>query len=119
MILFLFAVGIAVHATSISGGNVDGNWAGDIPAPNGNSLTVVFTFKTDGEKLKGSVFAVGKDFPLAEGSIKGDTIAFRIEGDTPYYTGHIIADTIDMKQTWKGGENGTRVFTFTLKRKKD
>ena len=108
--------GLIGRSPSASSADIDGKWSGEIPAPSGSSMAVVFEFRAKGEKLEGSVFALGKEFPLSEGKVKSNNIAFRIEGDTPYYTGEVSGDTIKMKQTWKGGESGTRVFSFTLNR---
>lgn len=103
-------------ARSVPATNINGKWSGQIPSPNGASLEVTFEFKAQGGKLNGAVYAMGKEFPLVQGKMKDDTIFFKIEGDTPEYTGQVSGDVIQMKQTWRGGENGTRVYSFTLKR---
>ena len=79
---------------------------------------MTFEFKVEGAKLNGTIYAIGKEFPLVQGKVKDDSIFFKIEGDTPEYTGQVSGDVIQMKQTWRGGENGTRSFSFTLKRVK-
>src|SRR5215470_15988444 len=79
---------------------INGKWSGELPNGRDGTISITFEFKVDGEKLTGSVLAPGdKEFPLVQGKVKGDAIFFKIEGDTPEYSGTITGDEIHMKQS--------------------
>lgn len=109
-------IGVA-HSFPVT--DISGKWAGQLCNPRGDTIDVVIEFKVQGEKLNGTLYAIGQEFPLADGKVKGDTIFFKVEGDTPEYTGKVSGDVIQMKSTWRGGEYGPRSFSSTLKRVKD
>ena len=58
--------------------DVTGKWTAQIAGPDGNTMTVNYDFKQDGEKLTGTVEGPGGALPIQEGKVDGDKIAFTI-----------------------------------------
>src|ERR1700686_460602 len=85
---------IAIVSAGMAAGRVadepkiDGKWSGQIPRPN-RSYDSVFEFKVDGEKLTGNVYALGNEYDIVGGKVKGDTISFRIGTTQANYTGKV------------------------------
>ena len=67
----------AVLAASAFAADVTGKWVGKMETPNG-SRDVVFNLKQDGEKLTGSTTGRNGETPIADGSVKGDNVAFSV-----------------------------------------
>jgi len=105
-------------APATDGPKIEGKWSGQIPRPS-QSYDAVFEFKVSGEKLTGTVHAIGQEYEINEGKIRGDAISFTIGSTSGTYTGKVNGDEIAMKVKLTGGEFGNRVMDFTLKRMKD
>ena|SRR5690349_16760463 len=56
--------------------DISGKWSGDMPGRGGDMTPTTFTFKTDGEKLTGSMTGPQGDIPLQEGKVTGNQVSF-------------------------------------------
>jgi hypothetical protein len=72
-ILLLLALAVTAFGADISG-----NWSGQITGPDGNSLTIGYQFKQEGDKLTGTVTGPGGDLAIQNGKVDGDKITFSI-----------------------------------------
>jgi hypothetical protein len=116
--LILSTVVCSAVAAQKNGTDISGSWVGQMENGKGGSMSLKFEFKVDGQKLTGKVIVNDGqlEIGLYNGKVRGDDISFKIEGDTPEYTGKITADDeIQIKATMTG-EHGTRTRSFTLKR---
>ncbi|HEY4327981.1 MAG TPA: hypothetical protein VGN20_28615 [Mucilaginibacter sp.] len=90
-----FACGFLLCIAAIAG--IDGKWVTTLTPGDGSSFEVTYTFKTDGEKFTGDVaFPGNNDFPITDGTIKGDSIKFFVTLNgkgVPNY-GRIYPDSI-------------------------
>jgi hypothetical protein len=114
-LLILFAL----CAASAFAADVAGTWKGSMETPNG-TLENTFVFKTDGDKLTGTV-STGQfgEAAISEGKVDGDNLAFSVVRD---FNGNQI------KLTYKGKMKGDEMtvtiaipgrdqtFDFTLKK---
>ncbi|HSB07997.1 MAG TPA: hypothetical protein VLM38_00685 [Blastocatellia bacterium] len=102
--------------------NIDGKWVAQIPGQGGQTQEQTFTFKSDGEKLTGTVTSPRGEAAISDGTIKGDDISFtqtfEMQGNSikVIYKGKISGDEIKFTRTREGS---TRPPTeFTAKRAK-
>jgi D-glucosaminate-6-phosphate ammonia-lyase len=74
--------------------DVTGSWELTFPGMD-VPMTIVATYKQDGEKLTGTQTSPNGESPL-EGTVKGDEITYTIKGDmgAVTFTGKIDGDTI-------------------------
>ena len=96
---------------------VDGRWAGTVTLRSGDSVDLEFNFKTAGDKLTGTVTILldaPQPYPITDGKVKGNNIAFQAEKPRGKFNGMVAGDTIDMSVT-RGDED---TLQFTLKRQK-
>lgn len=101
-LLIVCAVMIAAASLSVAaqGGtqpakvDVTGSWELSFPGMD-MPMTVVATYKQDGEKLTGTQTGPNGDSPL-EGTVKGNEITYTIKGDMGaiVFTGKVDGDTI-------------------------
>ena len=74
-----------------------------------------FDFKTDSDKLTGTMSVEGQSAPLADGKVSGDTVSFTVSmdrgGNTIKYmfSGKVAGDQIQFKR--EGGQGQPREFT--------
>ena len=115
----LFALSIAVLAAGI-----DGKWTGQVQGPQG-SMDITFVFKSDGEKLTGTLTNQMGDVAIEEGTIKGDAVSFKVVREfngnkfTLKYTGKLAGDEIKLTRTFEGefpGGQAPPPNDFTVKR---
>lgn len=114
--LVLGAISLALAA------GVDGKWVAQVPGRGGQTSETTFTFKTDGDKLTGTVAGARGEAPISDGIIKGDEISFsqtfEMQGNSikVLYKGKVSGDEIKFVRTREGGSQpGTE---FTAKRVK-
>jgi hypothetical protein len=113
-------------ATSAFAADVDGKWTASMPAQQGNTMEVTFTFKADGNKLTGTMANPRGEREIQDGTIDGDNISFNQTfergGNTMkiVYKGKVSGDTIEFTRSFEGGQGkgGGRGATFTAKRAK-
>ncbi|MBL4675414.1 MAG: hypothetical protein JKY70_04300 [Mucilaginibacter sp.] len=111
--LLSFFVAICLAAAVFA--DVNGKWNGTINTPDGNALDVSYSFKTEGEKLTGSVTSQMGEVTLDNGKIKGDDFSFSVNvSGTDYpHKGKAYADSLAMDIDFGGSSSH-----FVLKRAK-
>lgn len=73
------AAGLLVLATSVFAADVSGKWKAEMPGRNGETRTVTFNLKADGDKLTGTMSGgMGGDAKLQDGKVDGDNVSFNI-----------------------------------------
>ena len=119
-VLFLSAV-VVFGADS----EFDGKWTGSYESGmGGNPMNMEFTFKADGNELKGTTLggANGEQIPISDGKIDGNKISFTVnvmlgqQAMVFKYTGELAKDKLKLKFD-SGNSNGT--FTVTKKKEKE
>ncbi len=100
--LFLFVALVGLLSLIASAAEIDGKWQSEFTTPNGQTRTTTFTFKTDGDKLTGTVSGRQSDTEITEGKISGDEISFVVvrsfggEERKMQYKGKVAGDEIKM-----------------------
>ncbi|HET8548664.1 MAG TPA: hypothetical protein VFL57_11695 [Bryobacteraceae bacterium] len=110
--LRIAALLLATAAIAIAA-DVAGKWTGEMPGRQAG--TVTFVFKSDGDKLTGTMTGPqGRQITLQDGKISGDQISFNIQGPNGkmLFQGTVAGEEIKMTRTREGG----RSRAFTLKR---
>ena len=69
-----------VLAVSAFAADVTGKWKASFEGPQG-PLDLMFTFKTEGDKVTGTVASPMGDLPLSDIKIDGDQITFTVSTD--------------------------------------
>jgi hypothetical protein len=103
-------------AAAASRAAVDGDWQGEVPRGESRYIKARSVLHADGASLTGTVYALGDEFPIVDGTIKGQAIAFRVGTTTGEYSGTIGTDAIQMKVRYDGGESGRQTLPFVLTR---
>lgn len=92
-----------VLALSSVAADPSGKWKASVQGPDGGTMDIEFTFKTDGEALTGSVSGPMGEAPITKGSVKGDQLTFTVSagemGDLPHtasVSGDEMAITVDI-----------------------
>jgi hypothetical protein len=105
VLLIVFAV---MMAASLCAGDVGGKWIGDVNTPDGQTISLTFTFKLDGEKVTGTVTGPQGDIQIADGKMDGETLSFGFDVDAGGQqlsfkcTGKLAAED-QLKITMNGG----------------
>jgi|SRR5262245_30092338 len=96
----------------------EGTWIAKVPGPSGQSgLPVTFVFHLDGERASGTVSTDARSFPLVDVKVDAQTISFAVEGEEQNrYSGTLTGDEIRMQVKYQSHENGTRTWSFVMKR---
>ena len=108
--IVLMATLLLALAALACAADVSGKWTATFDTPIG-TMTYTYTFKVDGEKLTGTAKSQFGEVQIAEGSVKGDDVAFvenfNFEGQAIRieYKGKVAGDEI--KFTRKVGDFGT------------
>ena len=74
--LLALVVATTVHLAFAA--DVSGRWTAQTPARGGGTDTTTFEFRVDGKRLTGVVKTAGRDYPIKEGAIEGETVRFHI-----------------------------------------
>lgn len=87
-LLSFFAVCLAAVISDLNG-----KWAGVLNAPDGNQYPLTYTFKSDGNKLSGTLEANGMSVPIDSGVVNGNKFKFSVTVDgRPFpHTGNYYA----------------------------
>jgi hypothetical protein len=99
--------------------DVTGKYVADVPGQQGNTMQTTFNLTADGDKVTGTVATQRGDIPIADGTIKGDTITFSTtmkRGDNEIkivYTGKVKGDSIDFSRAREGADQSQK---FTAKK---
>jgi hypothetical protein len=95
--------------------DVTGKWVAQVPSRQGGTREQTFNFKTNGDKLTGTISGRQGDVAITDGKISGDTITFTVKVEyggnsvEQKYTGTVSGDEIKFKR--EGGQGGPREFT--------
>ena len=116
-----FALLALVAATSVRlafAADVSGRWTAQTPARGGGTDTTTFEFRVDGKRLTGVVKMAGRDYPIKEGAIEGETVRFHITVDIGreikfVHTGAVAGEEIRFTRELEGIG---RKSTFVAKR---
>ena len=115
----LLALFLAMVTVTLSAADVNGKWVGDVNTPDGQTISLTFTFKLDSGKVTGTVGGPMGDMELADGKMDGDTLSFGLNVDAGGQqlsfkcTGKLAADD-QLKITMNGG--GDMNFEVNTKR---
>jgi hypothetical protein len=88
---------------------IDGKWKTTMTPPGGGEgMEITFTFKTDGEKLSGTVDTQMNEIEFTNGKINGKEFSFDVDvnGMIIKHKCTINGDTIKMKIEGFGGPDG-------------
>jgi hypothetical protein len=93
--------------------DLNGKWVGAIKTPDGNDLTVIYSFKVDGDRLTGTAESPAGTVSLDSGRVSGDTFKFQVtvNGNVYPHSGKIYADSCGLDIDFGGQKTHT-----TLKR---
>jgi len=107
---------LMISAVTFAAG-VDGTWLTKVKIQDGNELELTYVFKTEGEKVTGSMKTPNGDMPLANIKVDGKNISFEMSfGDQAMkYAGSLKDDdTITLKMI----DSPMGDMEMTLKRQK-
>ncbi len=119
LLLCLFLVGLGAIAAWAA--DVSGQWVAEVPGRQGQTQSMTFTFKVEGEKLTGSITTPRGESPISDGKIQGDEISFtqvlEFGGNQMkfLYKGKVVGDEIRFTRQREGGQGQAR--EFVAKRK--
>lgn len=116
MLVALALICCAIFALGAVFLNMNGKWTGSITGPDGNDIALTYDFKTDGDKLTGTILAQGDELKLDSGKINGTDFSFKVtnsQGVVIPHSGKYIAngDSVSMNITYQDYK-----FHSTLKR---
>jgi len=109
-IVLLLCVSFAALAADVTG-----KWTAQVPSRQGGTREQTFNFKTEGDKLTGSISGRQGDVAIMDGKVSGDTISFTVKMEyggnsvEQKYTGAVAGDEIKFKR--EGGQGPAREFT--------
>ena len=113
---FFAALVFAALATAGFAADVTGKWTAEVPGRDGQTRTSTFDFKVEGEKLSGTTSGMQGDMPIADGTAKGDDIAFKVIANFNgnemklVFKGKVAGDVIKMTRTREGAEGPGQEF---------
>jgi hypothetical protein len=102
---FVLAATLVAHAADITG-----KWTAQVPGRDGQTRETTFNFKVDGEKLTGTTTGMNGDVAIADGSVKGDAIAFNVVANFNgtdvkiVYKGTVAGDEIKFTRQREGSD---------------
>ncbi len=100
---------LAISALAVFGADPSGKWAASMPGRDGNTMTMTFNLKADGDKLTGSVSGMRGETDISEGKVDGNNVTFDVVREfngnkmTQHYAGVIDGDTIHFTVKSEGG----------------
>ena len=104
----LLIVFVVTMAASLCAADVGGKWVGDVNTPDGQTISLTFTFKLDGARVSGTVTGPQGDIQIADGKMDGETLSFGFDVDAGGQqlsfkcTGKLAAEN-QLKITMNGG----------------
>lgn len=118
--LCAMVMAMAMTAVSARAADITGSWTGTMNTPDGNSMTMGYTFKVDGSTLTGTINGPmgGDPMPFTDGKIDGNNISFKISfnGMTITNTGVINDAGDEIKLTSKSDGGDFPGMEITLKK---
>ena len=100
---------LALAALSVFAADPTGKWAAEMPGRDGNTMTITFNLKADGDKLTGTVGGMRGDTDISDGKVDGDKVMFSVVREMQgnkmkqNYTGVIEGDVIHFTVVREGG----------------
>jgi hypothetical protein len=97
-------------------GDVNGKWTAEVQGGD-QVYPITLTLKADGDKLTGTMGGPGGEYPINEGTIKGDEVSFNVVIDFNgnslklIYTGKVAGDEIKFHLVPEGAEDYAQDFT--------
>jgi hypothetical protein len=109
-LVLVFVLCAAVSAP-LGAADVDGTYKGSVDTPNG-PVELTFVFKTDGERLTGSVASAMGEVPIENGTAKGDVLTFdvNVQGMVIKHQAKQAGDQVTITAT---GDWGTTEYVVT------
>ena len=110
---------VALMTSGLSAADMSGKWIGDVNTPDGQAISLTFTFKVDGAKVTGTVTGPTGDIEITEGKLDAGTLQFVMSVDAGGQqlvfkcTGTMVADD-QLKISMNGG--GEMNFDVNTKR---
>ena len=109
---------LIASAITIFAADPTGKWSASMPGRNGDTMTMTFNLKADGDKLTGSVSGMRGDTDISDGKVDGDNLSFSVVREfngnqmKQNYTGVMEGDTIHFTMVREGGngKGGERKF---------
>lgn len=77
--LLIVCLGFLVF--TLSAADVNGKWTGDVNTPDGQTISLTFNFKLDGDKVTGTVSGPTGDIDISDGKMDGETLQFGLSVD--------------------------------------
>ena len=107
-----------LFGAALLGADIDGKWTGEVQTPDGNSVPITMNFKTDGDKVTGTITGPSGDVNISDGKMDGDTVSLSINVDAdgqqlPFKCSGELKDD-ELKMNLEGG--GDLSFEFVAKR---
>ncbi len=102
-------------------GDISGTWTGQLTGPDGNGISLTYSFKQDGEKLTGTVAGPqGDPIQIEEGKVQGDKISFSVHVDFNGGTKFLSEGTVKGEEITLNtkAEGGDPLGSMTLKKQK-
>jgi hypothetical protein len=102
-----------------SAADIDGKWVAKVSGRNGQTQDNTFTFKTDGDKLTGTVSGPRGDMEITDGKVAGDEISFTTSANfggnqvKMLFNGKVSGDEIKFTRKVEGRDRSTE---FTAKK---
>jgi hypothetical protein len=97
--------------------DISGKWAAQIPGRQGNAQEATFTFKADGDKVRGAMTTRRGEVELKDGKLNGDEItfsttqAFQGRDVKNNFAGKVSGDEIKFNRKRDGGNGKGQEFT--------
>jgi hypothetical protein len=111
--LSLICAFIALFAFVAFAADVSGKWTSEQQGRDGNTVTITWTLKQDGEKLSGTMAGGrGGDVQISDGKVSGNDVSFKVVRETPNgnfttkYTGTVSGTEMKLKLEREGGGGG-------------
>ena len=97
------AVMTMVLVVSVWAADVTGTWKAAFEGPQG-AMELSFTFKTEGDKVTGSVTSPMGELPLSDVKVDGDNITFTVATDqfSVVHKGTVVGDEMKLKVDMMG-----------------
>ena len=119
-IIQLISLGL-LAAICVWAADVTGKWTSETPVRDGNTATVTMTFKTENEKLTGTISGPDGEAEISDGEIKGSHLSFTVPRNRngaqfdQHYEGTVEGNTIHFTVTF-GDSNFKARRNFDAKR---
>ena len=102
---FCFVIVLLLSTSCVHTSAINGKWKGLMQGPNGD-MELIYTFKTSGDSLAGSVTGPLGELTLKNGKVQGETFSFDISFNEMQFTnkGTVKGDSISLMIPTPGGD---------------